>query len=386
MRKSLLKFIVIAIATFIIIGCDNLWEIHSGTDIAFSLNIDSLEKSRSSLSRNAEGENKITISLRQTSTQEKVAEKTVFYSGDTEDVKITFTNLDIKGKIIFAEAHLSDGDDISIGRSESKKMRNGVNTLNIEDFFSLEETSLVEISAGSFQRDSDGTSPYTPNQTVTLNAFEMGITEVTQKQWLDVMGGWANDKKPTEALGAGEDFPTYYVSWYDAVNYCNKLTELEMGEEHQVYTINEASVTQDLEKKGYRLPTEAEWEYAAGFNSTGERFTYAGTSTAGDVPTFAWYNDTGGKTHEVKGKEHNSIGLYDMNGNVSEWCWDWHHEDGYYGGLQTNPEGYLSGSNKVLRGGSFVSNVDSLHVSWRTYNEPTKQDTATIGFRVVRTK
>ncbi len=391
--KMIYRFFLSVIVVSLVLmlsTCDSLWVINNSTDISFSVGIEDLyraiEKSNANARSISSESTTVTVTIREAKTQRKEAERVItIKEGEKDNLTISFNKLAVVGKTVFAEIYTETEGDVSIGRSETKKMVRGINVLHISELNSLSAVEMVTVPQGSFERDPDGKFDFSMTQTVTLSTFEMGETEVTQKQWLDVMGGWANDKKPTEALGAGEDFPTYYVSWYDAVNYCNKLTELEMGEEHQVYTINGVTVTQDISKKGYRLPTEAEWEYAAG-GGFSSRTKYAGTDTDSNLGSYAWYGSSGGQTHKVKGKEKNLLNLYDMNGNVSEWCWDWHHEDGYYGGLQTNPEGYLSGSNKVLRGGSFVSNVDSLHVSWRTYNEPTKQDTATIGFRVVRTK
>jgi sulfatase modifying factor 1 len=171
------------------------------------------------------------------------------------------------------------------------------------------------------------------------------------------------------------------------VEFCNKLSVTEgltpayaitartptMG-----YPITSATVTMDMAKNGYRLPTEAEWEYAARGGSSTHGYAYAGSNTIDGV---AWYyNNSWGTTHPVGGKEVNELGLYDMSGNVWEWVWDWYGS--YPSGAQTDPVGASSGSYRVIRGGGWDCDASYWTVAGRLNVVPSYRD-AIGGFRVV---
>ena len=186
---------------------------------------------------------------------------------------------------------------------------------------------------------------------VTLGDYYIGETVVTQELWKAVMGNNPSNRK-------GDNLPVEMVSWEDAQIFIKKL--------------NQETV------RTFRLPTEAEWEFAArgGKNSWG--YKYSGSDNLDEV---AWYEDnSGGKTHPVKGKKANELGLYDMSGNVWEWCQDWF--GGYSGDAQSNPQGPTSGSGRVLRGGGWGSYAGRCRVSSRYCYAPVYRN-GSVGFRLV---
>jgi len=158
--------------------------------------------------------------------------------------------------------------------------------------------------------------------------------------------------------GVGDNYPMYYVNWLDAQEFCKKLSEIT--------------------GKRYTLPTEAQWEYAARGGNKSQGYKYSGSDTIGNA---AWYADNSGSlSHSVKQKQPNELGLYDMSGNVYEWCSDWH--DSYSWNSQTNPTGPLYGNLRVLRGGSWGGNEMGSRVSSRGCDYPSFRG-STYGFRVV---
>jgi formylglycine-generating enzyme len=207
----------------------------------------------------------------------------------------------------------------------------------IKEDFSI---PLTYVEGGTYQMGSNNNLREQPIHTVTVGSFYMGIYEVTQDIYEEVMGSNPSYSKEPQ-------LPVEQVSWYEAVAFANALSQRDGLEE--VYTIDGEDVVCDWSKNGYRLPTEAEWEYAARGGNQSQGYTYAGSDTAGDV---AWYDGNSGiQTHDVGGKKANELGLYDMSGNVWEWCWDWYGD--YSTLLQTNPSGPSSGLSRVFRGGSW---------------------------------
>ena len=201
--------------------------------------------------------------------------------------------------------------------------------------------------------------------TNVINPMLVGKYPVTQELYERVMG-----INPSGFKGATR--PVESVSWYNAVEFCNKLSELE-GKE-KAYTINGGDVSCNFTTKGYRLLTEAEWEYCA---RGGQRFKYSGSD---DVDEVAWYNEnSGGETHPVSLKKYNGFGLYDMSGNVWEWCWDW--KDDYSSANQEDPCGPTNGFNRVRRGGSWNYFVRHMRVSYRRDDAPTVTR-RNLGFRL----
>ena len=261
---------------------------------------------------------------------------------------------------------------------------------------------FVEIPAVSIS----GSKTWTPASTVFVRgrnfeiaSFYMSDHEVTRGEYKTVMGSdpsvaFAYDKDGIKLTGddAVKNNPVNYISWYDALVYCNTRSINEGltpcyaigGKTHPsewgaVPTANDSTwdaATCDFTADGYRLPTEAEWELAA---RGGESYTYAGSNTIGDV---AWYteNTKNTGTRDVKTKKANGYGLYDMSGNVWEWCWDW---DGSISS-DTASAGPASGSNRVQRGGSWLHYDNYARVYYRNFGNSPSYRHYSCGFRLVR--
>jgi uncharacterized repeat protein (TIGR02543 family) len=262
--------------------------------------------------------------------------------------------------------------------------------------------AMVSVPGGSFQMGnpdtSVGFSHERPVHTVTLTGFYMGKYLVTQEQYQAVMG--SNPSSFTTAV-AGESgtpgkLPVEQVSWYDAIEFCNTLSVQEGLSPY--YVINKTqtdpnnnndeddikwTITVNSTANGYRLPTEAQWEYAAkGGDPTAAGwvgYTYSGSDTVGDV---GWYNDnSNGMTHEVGKMSPNGLGIYDMSGNVFEWCWDW--LGSYTNEAQLDPVGAVYGSGRVIRGGGWHVLATLVRSAHRADYTPSDGDYF-IGFRLVR--
>jgi len=247
---------------------------------------------------------------------------------------------------------------------------------------------LVSVEGGTFRMGSDeGDSDEQPVHEVTLDSFLIGKYPVTQEQWESVMG-----RNPSWFKGS--KLPVENISWYDAVEFCNRLSELEGLDPYYIIREREATgfwkslmgsteivVECSGNSNGYRLPTEAEWEYAARGGNRTRNYKYSGSDNTGAV---AWYDGNSGiKTHEVGLKQPNEIGIYDMSGNVYEWCWDWKGD--YTSPSQTNPKGPSSGEYRVLRGGCWYSVARNCRVANRGSSMPGFRNSS-LGFRLARNK
>ena len=263
-----------------------------------------------------------------------------------------------------------------------------LDNIGVNIFDKLQYTDMVAVDGGTFwmgaqsinssstNYDSDADSDESPVHEVTLDDFYIGKYEVTQQLWEYVMtySGVASDgtamssyssdpwlgSNPSSSYGVGNYYPAYYVSYNDIVNIfiprLNKITG-----------------------KTFRLPTEAEWEYAARGGNKSRGYKYSGSNTIGDV---AWYWDNSSSTtHPVGTKRANELGLYDMSGNVCEWCSDWYSSSYYSSSPSTNPTGPSTGSSRVDRGGTWVLSADYCRVSDRGINHPDSRFYY-IGFRL----
>ena len=238
---------------------------------------------------------------------------------------------------------------------------------------------------------------FVSGRVLEINSFYMSDHEVTRAEYKKVIGSdpsiaKAHDKDGHELTGeaAGKN-PVNRVSWYDALVYCNKLSIEESftpcykiggstnpDDWGSVPTSDDATwnaATCDFDADGYRLPTEAEWEWAA---RGGQNYTYAGSD---DIDEVAWYtsNTSNTGTRDVKTKNANGYGLYDMSGNVWEWCWDWYKNISN----ATPNTGSASGSNRCFRGGSWGNDANLAKVADRGYSYPGDRDNY-LGFRLVR--
>ena len=204
--------------------------------------------------------------------------------------------------------------------------------------------NMVRVEGGTFtmgataEQGSDADGDEKPTHQVTLSTYYIGKYEVTQAEWQAVMGTNPSGFK-------GDNLPVESVTWFDCQEFIRKLNELT--------------------GKQFRLPTEAEWEYAARGGNKSNRTKYAGGS---DIDNVAWYSDNSNGTHPVGQKRPNELGLYDMSGNVYEWCQDWFGD--YSSTSQTNPQDPATGTKRVLRGGCWFNDARICRLSCRDGSGP----------------
>jgi len=251
---------------------------------------------------------------------------------------------------------------------------------DVWSFTTVEEANynnMVFVQGGTFEMGdhfNEGDGDELPVHEVTLSSFYIGQYEVTQGEYEAVM-----DSIPAYDYGIGDNYPVYYVTWYDAVEYCNALSIQKSLT--PCYDLSDWSC--DFSADGYRLPTEAEWEYASrgGMNWT-DNYRYSGTTD--NLVDYAWYDEnSGGQTHEVVTKLPNQLNIYDMSGNVFEWCNDRYSNSYYDSSPVNNPTGPVSGSNRVIRGGFWVSIANYCRVTHRDGGTP-DFSYVSMGFRILR--
>jgi formylglycine-generating enzyme required for sulfatase activity len=288
--------------------------------------------------------------------------------------------------------------------SKYSTVKNDVNVL-----VSLAEMEMIRVAGGTFtmgspDTETDRESDETQWQ-VTLSAFSIGKYEVTQAQYEEVMGTNPSILKTGAAAGETQSRrPVEYVSWYDALVFCNKLSVKEgltpayrkdektdpdewgtVPAEYADNTWDAVEVVAD--STGYRLPTEAQWEYAARGGSLASGYkVYSGSNTVDDV---AWYSGNNGSegdpnygTKQVGTKAANELGIHDMSGNVWEWCWDWY--GAYPTEAKTDYVGASSGTFRVFRGGWWGDPAEYARSAWRGHTASPFRRSMDLGFRVLR--
>ena len=228
---------------------------------------------------------------------------------------------------------------------EKEKINNRVFSVGDVSF------TMVAVAGGTFNMGSNDSEVYSgekPVHSVTLSDYYIGETVVTQALWEAVLGG-----NPS-VLNVCSN-PVEQVSYNDCIDFINKLNTLLAG--------------QLPDGRKFRLPTEAEWEFAARGGNKSKGYKYSGSNS---IDAVAWYDDNSGdRTHPVKGKQPNELGIYDMTGNVWEWCSDWYNS--YSSSSQTNPKGPSSGYFRVLRGGSRGSDAQDCRVACRDFSNPSRR-------------
>jgi sulfatase modifying factor 1 len=247
---------------------------------------------------------------------------------------------------------------------------------------------MVLVETGTFQMGSDsGHASEQPVHTVRITqSYYIAKYAVTFEEY-DRFCEDTNRGKPDDVGRGRGTFPVIHVDWYDAVAYCNWLSEKDGLT--PCYS-GKGKLTQcDFSASGYRLPTEAEWEYAARGGHVSEGYIYAGSNDPDEV---AWYGpNSGDQMHPVGQKKPNELGLCDMSGNLFEWCWDWYGEDCYASSPGEDPTGpppppamTPRGPEKVRRSGSWREEADAVRTTFRSYDYVSYA--GDNGFRVARTK
>lgn len=236
------------------------------------------------------------------------------------------------------------------------------------------DQGLPEVRGGDCEADEQ-------QHSVSVGSFWMGETEVTQALWQAVMGSTVREQRqkttaewPLRVEGEGPEYPIYYVSWDECMRFCEKLNSLLAGELPAGYR--------------FALPTEAQWEYAARGGKNASPYKYSGSNNIDNVAWYVSNSDNGDVTsslnygsRSVKGQKPNALGLYDMSGNVWEWCADWYSADYYSVSPSENPKGPASGSERVLRGGSWGTHARHCRLSNRHHKAPDTRD-GQFGFRL----
>ena len=257
----------------------------------------------------------------------------------------------------------------------------------------LNHQKMIFVQGGIFemgQPDPDiGGAGWTDNEQpvhgVKVNDFYIGKYPVTQKLYQKIM-----DNNPSDFSGSSH--PVESVSWYDAIEFCNKLSHANKLE--PCYKNRGKMIECDFSAGGYRLPTEAEWEYAALGGKLSQGYKFSGSNNIDEV---AWYDKNANEnywkcphadregTQPVGLKKPNELGLHGMSGNIWEWCWDWHDRKYYAKSPNNNPTGPARGTSRILRGGFWFGGACNCRAKFRSLSDP-NYSSSIIGFRIIRAK
>ena len=294
-----------------------------------------------------------TETLTATVTPDDAADKTVTWSSDNPTVATVTDGL--------VTAKSAGKSTITVTTNNGNKTASCAVTVT-ESVITIThpaESEMIAVAGGTFimgtsaEQDNESAADERPPHQVTLNSFYIGKYEVTQGQWKAIMGD--NPSK----FKLGDAYPVENVNWDDVQEFTRRLN--------------------DSTGKQYRLPTEAEWEYAARGGNKNSPYKYSGGDNASDV---AWHSGNSGSTKPVGGKSPNALGIYDMSGNVSEWCSDWYNKDYYANSPISNPQGPQSGfSTRVYRGGCWNQMVINCRITARAAEVPTSPNESR-GFRL----
>lgn len=232
---------------------------------------------------------------------------------------------------------------------------------------------MVFVQGGAFMMGTDeDENDERPIHDVSLAAFYIGRYEVTQAEWQAVMGD-------NPSFFKGENNPVEQIDWYMAIEFCNKKSKLEGLT--PCYTGSGDNITCNFAARGYRLPTEAEWEFACSGGLLSHGYAYSGSN---DVSAVAWFEgNSDGKPHPVGSKQPNEIGIYDMSGNIWEWCWDWYAGDYYKNSPSSNPSGPAAGQERSYRGGGINGRIEYMRCTGRYQLSPAYKH-SDMGLRLVK--
>ncbi len=258
--------------------------------------------------------------------------------------------------------------------------------------------AMISVPSGTFdmgctaeQTQSNCPPDEFPVHSITLSSFQISATEVTQAQWLAQVPEY--DPFIT-SFGLGNNYPAYRISWFDAITYCNRLSQSQgltpAYYENPIYTQvydaldgGNGPVYWNQSANGYRLPTEAEWEYAARGAGAVPQTEFSGSN---DLDAVAWYNsNSSGQSNPVTTKTPNALNTFDMTGNLWEWCWDWFSSTYYSDSPTNNPTGPTNGSDRIQRGGSWNNIAVFCRVPDRNHDSPDNRNDPRYGFRLART-
>ena len=270
----------------------------------------------------------------------------------TQSVAEFISNLSGDATVVITDPHPDDSDSTEVGLERKEIKAKSAKTFMVGGV----SFDMVWVEGGTFhmgatsEQSEDAWDDENPVHSVTLSGYYIGKTEVTQALWKTVMGSNPSSFK-------GDNLPVECVSWDDCQEFIRKLSALT--------------------GQNFRLPTEAEWEFACRGGNNSRGYKYSGSD---DIDSVAWYKDnSGGNTHPVATKLSNELGICDMSGNVWEWCSDWY--DKYSSGSQVNPKGPYDGTTHVDRGGSWISDAGHCRSSIRNYCSPVARY-CYLGFRL----